>query len=96
MIKIEVTVIDVGMGVVVEIKGGRKDPTAREQNTADKILEILNADAFSGQNSHKIYEHKTDNQQEASPRPAHADWVDEALAELEKAQEEGVLNAGSN
>lgn len=90
MIKIEVTVIDVGRGVVVEIKGGRKDPTTREQNTADRILEILNADAFSGQNSHKIYEHQADNQQETSPRPVPADWVDEVLAEIEKAEKEGV------
>lgn len=96
MIKIEVTVIDVGMGVVVEIKGGRKDPTTREQKTADKILEMINSDVSSGFNSQKVYEHRTDKQEEQPTRPSHADWVDEALAEIEKAEKEGVLNAGSN
>ena len=92
MIKIEAKIMDVGMGVVVEVvAGSTKDVTARERETADRIIENINQEILNNSNAHKFYERHTDEQQEApNHRPAHADWVDDALAEIEKAEKEGV------
>ena len=92
MIKIEVTINNIGSNVEVEINGNHKDPTLREAVTADLIMDKINSVGGMSSIASKVYSQRV----KQPPRPAHADWVDEALAEIEKAEEEGVLNAGSN
>lgn len=94
MIKIEVKIMDVGMGTVVEVSGESSEPTLRETVTADLMMEKIKDVRSMSEAARRIYTQRT-KQSGQPPRPSHADWVDEALAEIEKAEKE-VGNAGSN
>lgn len=91
MIKIEATINSVDQRVDVEIKGDHKDATLLEAITADLVMDKINSVRGMSSIASKVYSQRV----KTSPRPSHADWVDEALAEIEKAEKE-VGNAGSN
>lgn len=84
MIKIEVTINNVDQRVDVEIKGSHKEPTLREAVTADLIMDKINSVGGMSSIASKVYSQRVTQ----PPRPVHADWVDEALEEIEKAAEE--------